>query len=187
MTTRVLPGSTRPSAVLGWAAAGLVLLWLGMLLHEAGHALLGTLLYPPYSWQGDVSAWKRGLVIAAGPGVTAGLLLLACVLARRGATRWRILVATSLGLGAASRLIVIAPSVFQGTFRGDELVLARGLGLSVYTLLLPELLLSAGASVWLSRRIPADQRGPALGALLLGIALGWVSLFGLGRRLGIPI
>lgn len=169
--------------------AAIIALWLGVLLHEAGHFLPSLLLFP----SGDpaqASRLARLIVYSGGPIVTLLLLAWSCWSSARydrtPPSAGRLTFVIALGLGAASRAILLTPTARLVSWRGDETALASVTGFSKWAFLLPEFVVAVAATIWLLAHVPMP-RARMIAALIAGIVAGWVSVIYVGPKLGLPI
>jgi hypothetical protein len=171
---------------LPWALAAAVAAPLAIVVHELGHFIVGlTFGFPDLVLHyGNVSdgaakagfpAWQQGLQAAAGPLVTM-LIVLGCCAAARGRVK-HLAITTglaagvrSVGIGVAYGLARMLGRDAQGNF--DEMNAAKGLGLSPELLIGLNVLIVAGAWVFLISRVPAGNRFSTLGAVAVGTAAG---------------
>jgi hypothetical protein len=177
--------------VAEWLAATVMALWVGVLLHEAGHILPALFLF-----SGGLSAtapsWARGMVFAGGPAVTLAITCWACWLVthyREGRTvpsPIRVMFAVAFGLGAVSRPILLAFAARSGQWNGDETALAHEFGVATKVFFTFELLVALPCAYWLVRAIPRP-RALSLAAVVIGIFVGWMTVVTFGPRLGLPI
>ena len=170
-----------------WQLIGLtvVLFWVSLLVHEGAHfgtqAALRELLGPA---QG---ARTRALTPAAGPLATVVLIVCCAFYARRAASNRQRLVAWALAVGAASRILLMAPVVVVGTGVNDETSMARAFDLPAGVFWGAEFLVAAPAMVIIYSLLPRESRARATLWIIVGVVVGWISAFTIGRAIGLPI
>jgi len=178
--------SNRPSqrSATWWLLVTFLAFWAGLLLHEAAHFAIAGVLFAPDDW-GSVPAYgdaSRGIAAAAGPLVPLLIVLVCATIASRAHQP----VAIAAGLGAASRIFLVAVPTMLGRPNDERVV-------SVVTGLPGPLIWTAEAAVtilliaWMLLSWRDQLRVGAISFCLVGVALGWISAFTVGRALGLPI
>jgi hypothetical protein len=164
-------------------------LWIGILAHEAAHFGVAALLhYQEHLARGDSDSAENLAVVAAGP-LTTILILAVCALmvTLRSRRDVRTQVSVALGFGAASRSLLIGLPILFGRGANDEITISQLLGISPRGLWIVEVTVVA-TMLWLVARGLDDRAKPrALRYLSAGIVAGWLSLFTIGRAMGLPI
>lgn len=169
-----------------WVAITLAMFWIALLGHEGAHAGVAHFAYSPGDLSaGHVSQSGQLLVVAAGPIFTLAMIV-ACAIS---STRWswgRAAAITAVAFGV-SRLLLIAPGTLFGTAINDERTVGPLLGVSARLLWTAEALVGAAAVfvVWRASLIADPSR--SVGWIAVGIVIGWLSAFTLGRVIGLPI
>jgi hypothetical protein len=176
------PTPNRPSqrSATWWLLVTFGTFWAGLLLHEAAHFAVARVLFAPDDWvrvpaYGDFS---RGIAAAAGPLVPLLTILVCAIIAARS----RQPIAIAAGLGAASRIFLVAVPTMLGRPNDEQVV-------SVVTGLPGPLIWTAEAAVttlliaWMLRSWREQLRVRAIAFCLVGAFLGWISAL----TLGLPI
>jgi hypothetical protein len=169
-----------------WVGITLAMFWIALLGHEAAHAGVAHFAYSPGDLSaGQVSSSGQLLVVGAGPVFTLAMIV-ACIIS---ATRWswgRASAITAVAFGV-SRLVLIAPGTLFGNAINDERTIGPLLGVSARLLWTIEALVGAAAVfvVWRANLIAEPSR--SVGWIGVGIVIGWLSAFTVGRAVGLPI
>jgi hypothetical protein len=180
--------------VLWWLTVGCAVLWITVLLHEAGHFNLAMLLYSPADLMAAAPPpLKQLAVVGAGPVTTLAILGWAVWRARRATARgskspaWHLPLAVLLGAAAASRILIMAPAALRGPGNFDEATIAGIIGVPVQAVWTMEAIPALLAAGWLVSRMPDPGRRRSLVAICAGVVLGWISMAVIGPMLQLPI
>ncbi len=192
------PAKTRTFFV--FAAWGIVIAPLTIVLHELGHYLAGLLMGTPdlalhYGSVSDTAAErgfppvKIGIQALAGPAVTLGIMTV-CVFALRKNPDHPVWLTAMFAAPVrfavgAVYLYFAAMAAIQGIPPGqpnfDEFKAAQMLGFSVVPILIAELALTVALWSWAVGRLGKGIRFPALAGTAVGIISGiglWIALLG---------
>jgi hypothetical protein len=179
-----------PSATLGafpWVAVSFGMYWVSLLGHEGAHFGMARLLYSPTDLAaGIVPAWPQLFVVGAGPRFTL-LLLILCASYAVGRGAKASASVTPLAYAAASRLALVAPGTLLGTAVNDERTVGRLLHVVPVLLWSGEALVATVALVIVSANVPPGMERRSTAWMVLGIILGWMSAFTVGRAVGLPV
>ena len=160
--------------------------WATLLGHEGAHYLARWWLLSPAEWsRPEPFSWSQIVVWSAGP--AASLLIVMGSAAIRSISRRATIqrVALLAGLGAASRIVLIAIPTMLGK-SNDEHSISIATGVSARVMWGAEAAVTALLIAWMFVRRAPPSTG-AVGGSLFGILLGWFSAFTFGRALGLPI
>lgn len=172
-------------SLVRWAAAATLMLWITVLLHEAGHFGIAALLYTAEDFtNGSPPPLRQLAVVGAGPVITLAMLAGALWTAQRRPTPR---LAIALGCAAATRIFFVGPSVILGPGNYDESTVAVILGLPVRLITGAEVLFAVVAVVLLLRKPPVRGRRSAIAGITTGIVVGVLTVGILGPLLGLPI
>ena len=167
-----------------WFLATFGLFWAGLLVHEGAHVAVAKVLFAPDDWirapaYGDVG---KGLAAAAGPLATLVIFLTCAVIAARS----REPIAIAAGLGAASRIFLVAVPTLLGR-SNDEFVISVVTGVPGPLIWAAEAAVTTAVTTWVGVSLRAEVEVGAVGFSILGIVLGWTSAFTFGRAIGLPV
>jgi hypothetical protein len=180
---RVMDGNVEAPAPgitpVTFTAATFGLFWITLLMHEAAHfGMLGVL---------KPTSHPNVVVVSAGPVVTALIIIGTALYSSTHSGLRATQTAVSIVWGAASRIVLVGPGILLGTAINDERTVAQIVGVSARLLWAVELLIVGLAVYYVTLRLPSGTRGRTLLSVAIGILLGWVSAFTLGRAIGLPI
>lgn len=193
VTPPMLPRPHGVASISRWTLFAILALWAGVVLHEAGHFIVGPALHAGLAaWGAGSVSLRRVLGTGGGPAVTLALVFAAWAYGRQRASRSanaaaHCAVAFIVACTAAVRLLLLAPAVVFGRTGFDESRLARLTGMPVILVWGVPTLGAALAALTLARNIPPAARRPVYLGLLTGLVVGLPMVLLLGPRLGLPI
>jgi hypothetical protein len=187
-------GAAANPPVLWWLTVGCAVLWVTVLLHEAGHFDLAMLLYSPADLLAPVPPpLKQLAVVGAGPVTT--LAILGWAVWRAGqatalgskSPQWHLPLAVALGAAVGSRILIMAPAALRGPGNFDEGTVAGIIGVPVQAIWSAEAIPALLAVGWIVSKMPHSGRRRSLAGICTGIVLGWISTVVIGPLLQLPI